>query len=139
MERWIVYSLLSLLLWGVWGVVLKEASRGISWRQLYVYSGLATIAAVSTVAAVGWAEVASTPRLQAGLSILAGAFGTLGYIFMVKALAAGGKASIVVPLTSLYPAVTVVLAYLVLRESLPPHRLLGVVLAIAAIYLLSKP
>jgi transporter family protein len=138
-ERWLIYSILSLLIWGAWGAVLKEASRGISWRQLYFFSGLATVAAVSTVGLTFHSEVFSTPRLQASLSLLAGTFGTLGYIFMIKALEAGGKASIVVPLTSLYPAVTVVLAYLLLGEHISFSKALGVVLAMAAIYLLSRP
>ena len=139
MERWLAYSLLSLLLWGFWGVVLKQASRGLSWRQIYFYSGLATVTAVSTVAALYRGEVASTPRLGSLLAFAAGVFGTLGYIFMVKALAAGGEAAIVVPLTSLYPAVTVVLARLVLGETITPTKAAGIALAIAAIYLLSRP
>jgi transporter family protein len=138
-ERWLIYSILSLLIWGAWGAVLKEASRGLSWRQLYFYSGLATVTAVATVGLMFHGEVAVTPRLQALLALLAGTFGTLGYIFMVKALEAGGKASVVVPLTSLYPAVTVILAYLALGERISPSRALGVALAIAAIYLLSRP
>jgi len=139
LERWLIYSILSLLLWGFWGATLKQASKGLGWRQIYFFSGLATVTAVTTIAVFYRGELVTTPRIGALLAFAAGVFGTLGYIFMVKALAAGDEASIVVPLTSLYPAVTVLLARLVLGESITALKAAGIVLAIAAIYLLSKP
>jgi transporter family protein len=49
----------------------------------------------------------------------------------------GGKAPIVVPLTALYPIVTVLLSFLVLSERISPIKAVGVVLALVAILLLS--
>ena len=48
-----------------------------------------------------------------------------------------GKASIVVPLTAMYPLVVVILAAVVLGERLSPAQGIGVVLAIVAVVLIS--
>jgi len=44
-----------------------------------------------------------------------------------------------VPLTSLYPAVTVILAWLLLGERINPSKATGIILALIAIYLFSRP
>ena len=49
----------------------------------------------------------------------------------------GGQASIVVPVTALFPLVTVILALTLLRERLGRAQLAGLALALVAIYLLS--
>jgi len=72
------------------------------------------------------------------LAIVAGVFGGLGYIAFLRALE-DGKASLVVPLTALYPAVIVVLAYLITREPISLLQLLGVILALIAAVLISIP
>ncbi len=58
-------------------------------------------------------------------------------LFFLKALARG-PALVVVPLTALYPAVTVVLSWIFLRETLTLRHLAGLALALAAVWLLSK-
>jgi uncharacterized membrane protein len=60
-----------------------------------------------------------------------------GNIAFFHALVIGGKVSIVVPATALFPIVTVILATTVLRERLGKLQILGFVLALIAIYLLS--
>ncbi len=137
--KWLFYSLLALVLWGVWGAVLKYASRGLSWQQLYFFSGLATTTIVILLGLSNAKRLVGTSLYYALLGIVAGFFGTLGYIAMIKALEAGGRASVVVPLTSLYPAITVVLAWAVLKEQLTPSRVLGILFALLAIYLFSRP
>jgi len=69
-------------------------------------------------------------------ALVAGVFGGAGYIFFVKALE-HGKASVVIPLTALYPAVTAIIALIILREKISLYQGIGIVLAIAAAILLS--
>ena len=57
-------------------------------------------------------------------------------LFFYWALA-GGKASVVVPLTALYPVVTLGLALLILGERLSLRQSIGVALALTAIFLFS--
>lgn len=66
-----------------------------------------------------------------------GIFGGLGNISFYLALSGGGKASVIVPMVGLAPLVTVVLALVVLKQSLNRAQVFGVVLALASIYFLS--
>jgi transporter family protein len=69
--------------------------------------------------------------------IVAGFLGSAGTILFYAALGAG-KASLIVPLTALYPVVTVALSLLVLHETVTLKQVFGVALAIAAILLISS-
>jgi transporter family protein len=137
-ERWLLFSIITLASWGLWGVALKAAAQSLSWRQLYVFSGLATAIAITALALAYRSEVLSTGPKAALAALGAGSLGTLGYLSMVNALDSGGEASVVVPLTSLYPAVTAVIAYLALDEPLTKAKVAGIALAIAAAVLLSR-
>ena len=139
-EKWALYALASLILWGLWGFLLKQASQGISdWKPLYFYSGLANLAVVTILGALYAKNLSLVEGKYALLAFLAGVSGTIGFIALVKSLETGGKASIVIPLTSLYPAITVALAWAFLGEKLSPIKLVGILLALIAIILLSRP
>lgn len=115
-------------------MVLKVASRGSTWLEVYFLSAIASFAVAVTVFVVGG------PHLKAGRSalfaLLAGVFGGGGYVLFMKALSTG-KASVVVPLTALYPALTAVLALVVLGERISTTQAAGIVLAVLAAVLLS--
>lgn len=61
----------------------------------------------------------------------------LGAWALLAAMKSGGKASIVVPFTALYPLVTVMLAPWVLHESVTQLQGVGIVCALIAVALLS--
>ncbi len=132
---WLAAAILTLLLWGAWGVVLKYASMGVTWYQLYFYSNLAILAVMLAMIIVFREGLAVSGR-SAGYALAAGFLGTLGYIFLVLAVQ-HGKASVVVPMTSVYPAITVLLSMVLLGEELGLRQILGVVFALAAVVLLS--
>lgn len=71
-----------------------------------------------------------------GYAFLTGILGGVGNIAFYLALARGGKAAIVVPITCLFPLVTVILAAVVLNETLGRLQALGLALAFLAIFLL---
>ncbi|MCE4624786.1 MAG: EamA family transporter [Desulfurococcales archaeon] len=136
--KWVIAALATLLLWGLWGVLLKRVSQGGTWYQVYVATNTAIVVVVAIVAVakgLSWAQEAGWRWFA--LSFITGLAGTLGYILLVLSMEWGGKASIVVPLTSLYPAVTVVLSRLILGETLSIRQEVGVILAIIAVVLLS--
>ena len=70
-------------------------------------------------------------------SLLSALLNALGAWAMLKAMQHGGKASIVVPFTALYPIVTVFLAPLVLHEPIPLTQAAGVICGLIAVALLS--
>ncbi|MFC1790290.1 EamA family transporter [Patescibacteria group bacterium] len=70
-----------------------------------------------------------------GLSI--GLIGAFGGIFFYHLLSQT-EASIAIPLTALYPALTVILSIIFLKEALTLAKLLGIVFSLVAIYFLSQ-
>jgi transporter family protein len=139
MHAWLFYSLLTVVLWGVWGLVSKIASDRIDAdsNQVYFTLGLLPVAIASfgSLAAQGSGERKAGIRWAFLTGILAGA----GNMAFFHALAIGGRASIVIPATALFPLVTVILATTFLRERMGTAQKIGLVLALVAIYLLSLP
>ncbi len=134
MQSWVAYSILCLITWGLWGVVLKYAYQGGNWLQTYFASAITSfILAVSVFIA---AKGSISPGRSLYYAMIAGLLGGAGYIFFTKALEAG-KASIVIPLTALYPAVTAVIAFILLGEHIKPTQAVGLILALVAAVLLS--
>jgi len=131
---WVTYAVACLILWGLWGLVLKVAYRGGSWVSIYFLSSLASFAVALSIFILTHGSLVKGKA--ALLACLAGFFGGAGYVFFIKALEKG-KASVVIPLTALYPAVTAVLALLILKEKLTPTQAVGIALAIVATLLLS--
>ncbi len=134
--KWLTYALLCLLFWGIWGVVLKYVSARLAWYQVYVLANAAVVA-VTLLVAYKYSDGLSAGPGIAVLAFTAGLLGTVGYLFLILSLASGGQASIVIPLTALYPALTAVLSIFVLREGVSAYKVLGIVLAVIAIMLLS--
>lgn len=114
MQAWLLYAAGCLAAWGLWGFVLKLAYRGLSWAEVYpVVDHLLLCPSRGCVHHPRPGRATRSVGRSAALAALAGVLGGLGYILFVKALESG-KASVVIPLTALYPAVTVVLAALLL-------------------------
>ena len=76
-------------------------------------------------------------RTGVGLAVLAGVIGSVGSVSFYYVLSKS-EASVMIPLTALYPALTAVLAIIFLHESITLTKIWGIALSLAAIYLLSK-
>jgi transporter family protein len=70
-------------------------------------------------------------------ALLSGVLNALGAWALLAAMYRGGKASIVSPLTALYPLVVVVVAPVLLHESITFLQGIGVACALTAVVLLS--
>lgn len=140
---WLVYSLLTILLWGVWGALTKAISAEIDayMNQALFGIGVLPVMAIVFFCSARWREEGSAGgegrRRGIFYAFITGVLGGLGNIAFFKALAEGGKASVVVPATSLSPLVTVILAYFMLEERASGYQKAGLVMAMVAIYLLS--
>jgi len=138
LESWLAYSLLCVVLWGFWGFGMKLAYRGSNWVYVYFISAIASFSLALTVFTLSRGGVNSpSPSWKIVLiTLVSGLCGGGGYLCFVKALEKG-EASLVVPITALYPALTVVLAILLLGERLTAPKMLGILLALAAGVLIS--
>jgi len=70
-------------------------------------------------------------------ALLGGALNALGSLGLFAALKSGGKASVVVPFTALYPMVVVIAARVILHESLSGLQIVGILCGLGAVFLLS--
>lgn len=70
-------------------------------------------------------------------AVLGGVDAALGTVCFYLLLARE-RVSLTVPMTSLYPAVTVILSVLFLKEHLSGSHVLGILFALAAVALLSR-
>jgi transporter family protein len=133
--NWLLGSIIALICWGLWGVFIKQASKYSSWTQIYVVSSIATIAAVLIIFIITRPSIdVASPGFS--FSLLAGLISAIAIVAFYSAIQ-GGKAVVVVPLTALYPVITVLLSFLVLSERISPIKGVGVILSLIAIFLLS--
>ena len=135
---WMLFSLLTVALWGAWGLQSKIISDRISPWMNQVLFPLGLVPAVIWMACShNVRRVNAEPRRGIWYAFLTGVLGGSGNIAFYLALASGGKASVVVPLAGLAPLVTVLLALVILKESLTRMQVAGLVSALVSIYLLS--
>ncbi len=138
---WFMLSLGALATWGVWGIFGKIASGYMDGRSLFFYQLVTGIVVILIAfAATGFrpqwygADGVINPGIK--WAIATGVVSALGQILYFSALGKG-KASIVVLMTGLYPVITVLLAFLILRETITLTQGAGIVLAVTSILLLS--
>jgi transporter family protein len=139
--KWLLWSLGTIVLWGTWGLVSKVASSGVDAyvNQLLYTAGLAPlmIFVAWTVHRRSAGEKREGRRAGVSWAFLTGILGGVGNLFFFQAMVAGGKASVVAPVTALFPMITVLLALTFLHERLGRVQWVGLGLAFVAIYLLS--
>ena len=136
MPRWLIWSVLTILAWGVWAV-LNKTLAGYTAAQNQALSTLGILPIMAAVLATPGFRIHERRRTGVAYAFAAGVLACFGNLAFYQAQAAGEKASIAVALTDLYPLVTVALAFLLLREKPSGVQLLGVAGSLGAIYLLS--
>ena len=132
--NWLGFSLLALGLWGVWGFLGKVASQHLPSQQVYLLAISGHLVVVGYLLVGGLGPVSWQPW-GVGAALGAGLAMAVGLLFFFEALGRG-PATVVVPLTALYPAITVVLSRIFLQEALTLRHLAGLALALAAVWLL---
>ena len=143
MPRWFLYALLTMLLWGGWGVVSKPLSTALSPWQIQCLSTLGLLPVLVLLAArqsrklkseiQNWQGPGLNLRRGFGQAFAGGVISSVGNVACFQALAAGGKAAAVIPLTSLYPLVTIILARRLLKERLNAVQWSGIAGSVAAL------
>lgn len=135
--EWLWWSLVSVVTWGTWGVVVKFALQGLAWPQLFVF-GSATLVAVAAIVLVIARPVLAVPAETLLPAIVASLLGSIGTITLYVALSAGGRASVVIPLTAAYPVVTAALSIAILREGVDLTKAAAVALFVVATWLAAR-
>jgi len=136
MERWFVLGVLAVVLFGIGSFLGKLASNTDISPRVYFFEAIGTITVFTTFFLLKKSEILNGFFINyyaIGMGLCWG-IGTVLFIFALE----NSKISLITTLTALYPAVTIILAYIFLAERLETRELIGVVLAIAAIFLIVK-
>src|SRR5213594_1172892 len=125
--RWFLWTLLAVFCWGIWALVARLIGDALTpWHS----QALSTIGIFPVMAllltSIKSEKKASGRNRGLAWGIAAGLLTCVGNIGYYYVLNSGAKAATVVPLTALYPVVTVVLAFVFLRERLNKIQLAGV-------------
>jgi len=137
MKLWLVYALMTALLWGVWGFFSKLAARSLKVPDILLASAIAQflflafyLTPMAKELHFRWTSVDFIYAFLSGLVMIA------GIVLFYRALAIGDLTPIVL-ITAVYPLITVFLAILLLKEPLSFQKLVGAFLAVAGICLIS--
>ncbi len=130
-------ALITFVSWGLGSFIAKLATNRIGEKSVFWdligYFPAVVIYSLIIFKAKSLFSADKIGIILAILSGVVGSFGLIGFYFLLTKK----EASLVVPLTALYPALTAILAFIFLRESLTLAKITGIVLAMIAIYLLS--
>lgn len=138
MPRWLLWTLLAIACWGIWAVIPTEIGAALSARQ---QQALCTLGVLPLLALLAFQKPPSDRRAMwrgTLLALAAGVCSVLGNIPYFALLSGGAKAATVVPLTAMYPLVTVTLALLLLKERMNLVQMLGFAVSMTAIYLFNS-
>lgn len=133
----IVFGVLVIVLWGVWGFTAKLASVRIGPQVLIWYLLASNVLLIGYLAFLGRLWPINPDPAGIGLGLAVGVSASLGTILFYLILAAA-PTSLIIPLTALYPAVTAILGFWALGEPFSVQRVIGIGLAVLAIFFLSQ-
>lgn len=127
-----------ILLWGLWGFLYKYGVVKLGFLSALLATSIFYTILNILIITVLYRRGVTLPVEGTTAILLTGtAAGVAASILFMYALQKY-PGSIVIPMTALYPAVTVVLAVLILREDIKVVNAVGIALAIVAGYLLAK-
>lgn len=133
--NWLSAACLSLCSFGLWGLFTKLAVTHIDSRSALIYQALGV--ALIGVITLGFMKFKPATDIKGfGFALLTGVAYGVGCLFYFVA-ASKGKIITVVTLTALYPLITIMLAYFLLKELVSVKQCLGIGLAFLSIILMS--
>lgn len=135
MNHWLPAAFLALISFGLWGLFTKFSIVYIDSKSALVFQTLGVLfVGLFTLCLPSFKLATDVKGLSYGL--LTGVAYGVGCLFYFVA-ADKGKITTVVTLTALYPLVTILLSYLLLRETITSRQCIGIILGLVSIYLMT--
>ena len=135
MKPWVLYSVFTLMCWGLWGVFSKLASNYSRPRQTLLFQAVGVLGFALLVLVIERFQIQPTAA-GFGWSFAAGFINFVGFLAFFAAIQKG-KVSTVISLSSLYPVITILLSVLLLHEKVTKREGLGIAFALTAGWLLA--
>jgi drug/metabolite transporter (DMT)-like permease len=134
-RQWLLYTILAALSWGFWGILTKFISSEIS--PFTTHFMFTTGMLFSLPIITRKFKVKEVNRKGIIWGIGAGIIAVCGNISVYQSFSMGGQAAVVIPLTNLYPLITIIIALLIFKEKLHWKDIIGILIVIPAIIILS--
>ena len=134
-RSWIFYAALLILFWGVWGAFSALPATKYGYPDEMIYSIWALTMIIPAAFALRGKRFDRRPQ-AAIYGLLIGLTGAGGQLLLFQALTMG-PAYLIFPIVSISPAITVIMAMVLLRERISKLAAVGLVAALAAIVLFS--
>jgi transporter family protein len=136
MKGWVIIGIFVMFLWGIGSFFGKIALLKDTPYRVYLFEGMGTLVVLTVFVLLKRSDIFTDfhlnyPALLMGLSW---GVGTVLFILALDSV----RLSVFVPLTALYPAVTVLLSVAFLKEELELREAVGVFLAIISVLMLSR-
>jgi drug/metabolite transporter (DMT)-like permease len=133
---WLIYAIVTTLFWGIWGALIELPQKaGFPATLGYIVWSLTMIPpALVALKIINWRLEFDKKSILLGCLI--GFTGAGGQLVLFQALRSG-PAYLVFPIISLSPVITIILAYIFLKERAHKRGWIGIVLALIAIIFLS--
>jgi transporter family protein len=123
-------------MFGLWGISNKLGVDSIGWKNTAILSTLSIVWVVPLLYLSGPPRLTDFNWTGTTFAVLAGLFSGVALVAFNLALTTG-KSSVVIPISALYPIVSVMIALVFLHEKLTLTQSAGVILAIIAVVLIS--
>jgi len=134
---WLLYAITAATCWGIWGVLSKGPSRELSGWMTQILFTFALVPSVIFACLSKNVRTGTDKPRGIFWGFVSGLIAAAGNIFFYLALESGAETSIAVPLTNVYPLVTIFIAWVWFKERLNIIQGIGIFIALAAILLLS--
>jgi transporter family protein len=135
MQDWMLFTLIATAIYGFWGYFPKLGTNYLDPKSALVYEFIGIFGVTVAVLASMQFKLPVHPK-GITFAILTGISGMIGTLFLLMALSKG-KASVIVPMTALYPVGTLILVALTLKEPITARQLVGIGLSFVSIFLIS--
>ena len=136
MDNWFIFGMVALFLWGLWAFFPKLATNYLNPKSILIFQTLGgLLICIAVLISVNFRPEIHTKGIT--FAVLAGLAGAIGGLFFLYSISKG-KAAIVITMTALYPLVTIILSFLILKEPITIKQGIGMLLALIAMVLLSR-
>ena len=135
-KLWLLFILITVVTWGIWGAFSGyQIQHGIPDTVVYIAWALSMLPCALVALIINKGKLNLSGR-AIGMGAIVGLLGAGGQLVLFKALTLG-PSYIIYPFISMSPVVVITLASIFLKEKATKWQIAGIVVALAAILLLS--
>jgi drug/metabolite transporter (DMT)-like permease len=138
--NWVIPTILAMVLFGSWGVLVKYVAGKLDTVSFSFFNALSSLIMIAIVFAYFWFSKSTIRMTQEGvfISLIAGIIAVLAVLTEVTAYQIGSLSTLSPMIAVGVAAITAVGGIVLFKETVTPKIVVGILLAIVAIYLLSS-